>query len=218
MTQARPDRPAGTQADLAFDRLEQLLVTLRLPPGSSVREQELAERVELGRTPVREAVQRLSALGLLRVFPRKGLVVAAVERSDLVQVLEVRRVLERLLVVKAAERATHDQRRALRAIAVHLDGITDDVSRYLQLDRSLDDLLLTASGNPYLRNALAPMHVHCRRLWYLNLPRVDLSSAATFHAALARSVADGDGGGAVRALNGIITLLDSLVNDLDRLE
>lgn len=217
MSQARPDRPAGTQADLAFDRLEQLLVTLRLPPGSSVREQELAERVELGRTPVREAVQRLSALGLLRVFPRKGLVVAAVERSDLVQVLEVRRVLERLLVVKAAERATHDQRRALRAIAVHLDGIIDDVSRYLQLDRSLDDLLLTASGNPYLRNALAPMHVHCRRLWYLNLPRVDLSSAATFHAALARSVADGDGGGAVRALNGIITLLDSLVNDLDRL-
>lgn len=218
MSRARPDRPAGTQADLAFDRLEHLLVTLRLPPGATVREQELAAQVDLGRTPVREAVQRLSALGLLRVFPRKGLVVSAVERADLAQLLEVRRVLERLLVVKAAERATHEQRRALRAIAVPLDGITDDVPRYLQLDRRLDELLLAASGNPFLGKALAPMHVHCRRLWYLNLPRVDLPSAATFHAALARSVADGDGGGAVRALNGIINLLDSLVDDLDRLE
>ena len=212
--QARP----RTQAEEAFDGLEALLVTLRLPPGESVQEKQLAELVGLGRTPVREAIQRLSSLGLLRIFPRKGLVVAPVERTQLAQIVEVRRVLERLLVVKAAERASFDQRRALQALAVHLDGLSDDLELFMRLDRRLDELLLSASGNGYLKTALAPMHAHCRRLWYMNLPRVDLSSAATFHAALARSVADGDGAGAIRALNGIMAILEGLVEDLGRLE
>jgi len=211
-------RPGRTQAERAFDELESLLVTLRLPPGEAVQEKQLADLVGLGRTPVREAVQRLSAQGLLRVFPRKGLVVTPLEQAELAQIVEVRRVLERLLVVKAAERASYDQRQAIHAIAVRLDGLSDDLELFMRLDRRLDELLASACANPYLRSALAPMQTHCRRLWYLNLPRVDLSSAATFHAALARSVMDGDGGGAVRALNGIMTLLDSLVDDLGRLE
>lgn len=207
-----------TQAEQAFDRLETLLVTLQLPPGEAVQEKQLAEEVGLGRTPVREAVQRLSAQGLLRVFPRKGLVVTPVERTELAQIVEVRRVLERLLVVKAAERASYDQRQAMHALAIHLDGLSDNLALFMRLDRRLDELLASACGNPYLRTALAPMHAHCRRLWYMNLPRVDLSSAATFHAALARSVVDGDGGGAIRALNGIMAILEGLVDDLGKLE
>lgn len=207
-----------TQAEEAFDALETQLVTLALRPGEQVQEKQLAERVGLGRTPVREAIQRLSSLGMLRVFPRKGLVVAPVEQSELAQIVELRRVLERLLVVKAAERAGFEQRRALQAIAVHLDGLTDDLAYFMRLDRHLDEMLLSGCGNAYLRTALAPMHAHCRRLWYMNLPRVDLSSAATFHAAMARSVADGDGAGAIRALNGIMAILEALVDDLGRLE
>ena len=207
-----------TQAEAAFDALEALLVTLQLSPGAQVQEKQLADLVGFGRTPVREAVQRLSSLGLLRVFPRKGLVVTTIERSELAQIVELRRVLERLLVVKAAERASFDQRRALQSLAVHLDGLSDDLELFMRLDRRLDELLLSACGNAYLKTALAPTHAHCRRLWYMNLPRVDLSSAATFHAALARSVADGDGAGAIRALNGIMAILEELVDDLGRLE
>ncbi len=211
-------RREPSQAEQAFNVLETDLVTLELPPGESLREQQLVERVGFGRTPVREAVQRLSNLGLLRVLPRKGLVVTPVKRDELARIVEVRRVLERLLVVKAAERATHDQRRALRGLAVHLDGLSDDLARFMRLDRHLDQLLLTACANDYLEKALAPLHAHCRRLWYMNLPHVDLSSAATFHAALARSVADGDGAGAIRALNGIMNILETLVDDLERPE
>ncbi len=213
-----PPRREPSQAEQAFNILETDLVTLELPPGESLREQQLVERVGFGRTPVREAVQRLSSLGLLRVLPRKGLVVTPVKREELSRIVEVRRVLERLLVVKAAERATHDQRRALRGLAVHLDGLSDDLARFMRLDRHLDQLLLTACANAYLEQALAPLHAHCRRLWYMNLPHVDLSSAATFHAALARSVADGDGAGAIRALNGIMNILETLVDDLERPE
>jgi DNA-binding GntR family transcriptional regulator len=209
-------RREPSQAEQAFNVLETDLVTLELAPGEALREQQLVERVGFGRTPVREAVQRLSNLGLLRVLPRKGLVVTPVKRDELARIVEVRRVLERLLVVKAAERATHDQRRALRGLAVHLDGLSKDLARFMRLDRHLDQLLLTACVNDYLEKALAPLHAHCRRLWYMNLPHVDLSSAATFHAALARSVADGDGAGAIRALNGIMNILETLVDDLDR--
>ena len=88
----------------------------------------------------------------------------------------------------------------------------------MRLDRRLDQLLGEACRNPHLVSSLTPLHAHCRRLWYLGLPRVDLASAATFHAALARSVVDGDGGAAVRALNGIITILEGLVEDLDRID
>lgn len=203
-----------TQAEQAFEALEHLLVTLQLAPGSRVQEKELAETVGLGRTPVREAVQRLSAQGLLTVYPRKGLAVSPIRRAELARIVEVRKVLERLLVVKAAERASHDQRQALQAVAIHLDGLSDKLELFMRLDRRLDELLASACGNDYLRQALAPMHAHCRRIWFMNLPRVDLSSAATFHAALARSVAEGDQAGAVRALNGIMNILDGLVASL----
>jgi len=203
-----------TQAEQAFDALEILLVTLQLEPGSRVQEKELAETVGFGRTPVREAIQRLSAQGLLTVYPRKGLAVSPVKQAELAQIIEVRRVLERLLVVKAAERASHDQRLALQAVAIHLDGLSDKLELFLRLDRRLDELLASACGNEHLRQALAPMHAHCRRLWFMNLPRVDLASAATFHAALARSVGEGDRAGAVRALNGIMNILDGLVTSL----
>lgn len=211
-------RAQVSQATLAFNALENLLVTLALPPGMRVQEKQLAEQVGFGRTPVREAVQRLSSQGLLKVFPRKGLSVAPVDARQLAQIVEVRRVLERLLVVKAAERASHDQRRALQGVAIHLDGLSDNLELFLRLDRRLDELLASACRNDHLRSALAPMHAHCRRLWYMNLPHVDLASAATFHAAMARSVVDGDGAGAVRALNGIMVILEGLVADLKHLD
>ena len=211
-------RSRKSLAEQAYEALETQLVTLALAPGEPLQEKHLIETLGFGRTPVREAVQRLASQGLLRILPRKGLMVTAVKRSELAQIVEVRRVLERLLVVKAAERASHDQRRALAALAIHLDGLSEDLPSFMRLDRRLDQLLGEACRNPHLVSSLTPLHAHCRRLWYLGLPRVDLASAATFHAELARSVVDGDGGAAVRALNGIITILEGLVEDLDRID
>lgn len=208
---------ATSQAELAHERLEHLLVTLQLEPGAAIREQALAEAVELGRTPVREAVQRLAAGGLLVVMPRKGLRVRPMERDDLVRIIEVRRVLERLLVVKAAERALPDQRRALHALATHLAssaqaGPGGQLDAFFRLDRRLDELLAAAAHNPWLVKALAPLHAHCRRLWYREHARLDLALAAEWHAGLAAAVADRDGAAAVRALNGIINILEQLLD------
>jgi DNA-binding GntR family transcriptional regulator len=188
---------------------------MEFTPGQLLQEKELSDRLGIGRTPVREAVQRLAAQGLLDVLPRKGVQVAPVRRSSLGQVVETRRVLERLLVVKAAERADQNQRAALHTLARYLEAIEDDPVALFRLDQQLDDALAAACGNPYLHSALTTSHIHCRRLWYRYRASLDVAAAARLHAHLARAVASGDGAGAIRALNGIIGILEQL---LDRLE
>lgn len=198
-------------ADLAYGQLELMLVNHTLAPGEALKEQVLMDVTGLGRTPVREAVQRLAGEGLVKIIPRKGLVVTPIRRSELSRIVEVRRVLERLLVVKAAERATPDQRRALQALAAHLQVQSSNLDAFFRLDRRLDELLASACRNPHLVAALGPMHAHCRRLWYHHRERLDLREAAELHAALADAVSQGDSAGAVRGSNGIITLLERLI-------
>ena len=204
-----------TLAEQAYDALEAQLVSLRWKPGTAVQEKDLAEAVGIGRTPVREAVQKLAAHGLLQVMPRKGLVIAPLQRSELRQVIEVRRVLERLLVVKAGERASSDQRQALALLATQFSRGEIALERFMHLDRLLDKLLSEACENPYMVSALAPLHAHCRRLWFLQRERLDLSQAAQLHSALAQAVSGADGSGAIRALNGIIAVLEAQVGALD---
>jgi DNA-binding GntR family transcriptional regulator len=117
--------------------------------------------------------------------------------------------MERLLVVKATERADANLRTQLVALAEQLEGVLDDPSPFFRLDRRLDELLCRACGNEFLVQALAPLHVHCRRLWYLFRAETDTREAARLHAQLARAVADDSSAGAIGALNGIIALLES---------
>jgi DNA-binding GntR family transcriptional regulator len=202
-------------AEQAYRLLEEQLVTLKLAPGELIAEKDLMDKAGIGRTPVREAMQRLSAEGLLQVIPRKGLMVTPLRRSDLGQIIEARRVLERLLVVKAAERATTDQRQALRLLASHIEAAIDDIEVFFRLDQHLNRLLEAACNNRFLVKALTAMHSQCRRLWYLHRSRLDLPRSAQLHGGLARAVADGDGAGAIRALDEIIATLEALVNGMD---
>ena len=202
-------------AEQAYRHLEEQLVTLVLAPGELVGEKDLVESAGIGRTPVREAVQRLSAEGLLQVLPRRGLMVTPLRRSDLIQIIEARRVLERLMVVKAADRATPDQRQALLILAAQMDTAGDDLDLFFRLDQHLDELLEAACNNRYLVQALTAMHSQCRRLWYLHRSDLNLPRSAQLHGGLARAVANQNGSGAIRALDEIITILENLVNGLD---
>jgi DNA-binding GntR family transcriptional regulator len=204
-------------ADQAYRLLEEQLVTLRLMPGELIAEKDLMDKAGIGRTPVREAIQRLSAEGLLQVLPRKGLMVTPLRRSDLSQIVEARRVLERLLVVKAAERATSDQRQALAVLAADIEAAADDLEGFFRLDQHLNNLLDEACNNRFLVKALTAMHSQCRRLWYLHRRRLDLPRSAQLHGGLARAVAQGNGAGAIRALDEIIAILEGLVSTLDDL-
>ena len=126
-------------AEQAYDVLEEKLVTLLLPPGTRVSEGYLIEMTGFGRTPVREAIQRLAQQELFLVLPRKGLVVTPVDRVSMAHILEVRKPVERVIVYRAALNAMDGQRSEIAAIARKLTISHDSFEDFLQLDRELWD-------------------------------------------------------------------------------
>ena len=101
----------GTLTDRAYRELEEMIVTLQLSPGTVLSEQALSARLKIGRTPIREALQRLARDGLVVIMPRRGIMVSEINLRLQLRLLEVRRELERLMASLAAERATPDERR-----------------------------------------------------------------------------------------------------------
>jgi DNA-binding GntR family transcriptional regulator len=184
-----------TLTDLAYMRLEEMIATLLLAPGEFLSEQVLAESVSLGRTPIREALQRLAREGLVTILPRRGVQVAPIDAREQLLVVEVRRELERLISRSAASRATDDQRSAFAAIADGLDraGRASDALEFLRLDRELNLLMLDAAHNAFAVRAMQLFAGLSRRYWYQHhRDAADLPLCAKLHAAQARAVAAGD--------------------------
>ena len=95
-------------ADIAHSKLEELIVTLELEPGSMWAEVTLSERIGIGRTPVREAVQRLAWEGLVTIIRRHGIKVSEIDVHEQMLVVEMRRELERLVATRARPAARHE--------------------------------------------------------------------------------------------------------------
>src|SRR5579859_7946430 len=86
-----------TLTDKAYGQIEEMIVTLQLPPGTVLSELVLADRLGIGRTPIREALQRLSRDGIVNILPRRGVLVSEIDLRSQLRLLEVRRELERLM-------------------------------------------------------------------------------------------------------------------------
>ena len=203
-------------AEQAYATLESLLVTLELAPGLVVSEGQLNEMVGLGRTPVREAMLRLAHQDLIRVMPRKGLMIAPIDRLDLLQILEVRRPLEQLIVTRAALNAKDEQRSALSAIARGLSITHDSFEEFLKLDHELDSLLDECAGNPFASVSVAPLRIHCRRFWYFYRQRMQLSDAIAAHATMIRLIARRDSNGAQKASDNVISAIERLASSVEQ--
>jgi DNA-binding GntR family transcriptional regulator len=184
-----------------------MIATLILPPGEFLSEQALAEAVGLGRTPIREALQRLAREGLVTILPRRGVMVAPVDAGEQLLVVEVRRELERLISRCAAERSTSQQKASFAAIADGMDraGQARDPLEFMRLDRELNLLLLDAAHNTFAARAMQLLAGLSRRYWYQNhQDAADLPLCARLHAAQARAVAAGDAGAAADACDALM--------------
>jgi DNA-binding GntR family transcriptional regulator len=191
---AKPVAPE-TLTEQAYRQLEEQIVTLQLKPGEFVSEYALAESLRIGRTPIREALQRLAREGLVRILPRKGILVSETDPRKQLLVLEVRRELERLLCRLGAERGSEEQRRRFREIADGMDRAakTNDDLAFMRLDRELNLLISDAAHNDHASGAMRVLHGHSRRFWYMHYRHAaDLPLCARLHAAQARAIADGD--------------------------
>jgi DNA-binding GntR family transcriptional regulator len=170
----------GLLAERAYATMRDLIVTLRLPPGTALREDELMRDLTLGRTPLREAVKRLALEGLVEVRPRSGTYVTDIEATDIVHIAEVRAELEPAAARLAARRM--DDR--LRAVAAQLDAElqaiegTVGIDAYMRLDERVHHFVWEAAGNPYLVDALERLWALSLRIWHLVLERVAALPAA----------------------------------------
>jgi DNA-binding GntR family transcriptional regulator len=193
---------AETLTEQAYRLIEERIVTLKLKPGDVLSEQSLSAVLKIGRTPIREALQRLAREGLVTVLPRKGILVADVNPRSQLLVLEVRREIERLLSRTAAERATAEQREKMQRIADGMDRAAksgDDVG-FMRLDLELNRLLIEAAHNDYAARSMKLLQGLSRRFWYMHYRTAgDLPLCARLHANEARAVAKGDAEAAARA-------------------
>jgi DNA-binding GntR family transcriptional regulator len=171
----------------------------------------LIDMTGFGRTPVREAIQRLAQQELFLVLPRKGLVVTPISRSSMVHVLEARKPIERVVAYRAALNARDSQRSEISSIARNLTISHDSFEDFLGLDRELYGLMDRCAGNPFVSAAVSPLRSHCRRFWFYNRYRMQLSDSISAHSKMARLVARREYNGAQRASDGVIAVMERLV-------
>jgi DNA-binding GntR family transcriptional regulator len=170
----------GLISDRAYIAMRDRIVTLRLEPGTALREEELMRTLGLGRTPLREAIKRLALEGLVEVRPRSGTYVTDVQATDIVHIAEVRAELE----AQAARLAAKRMNDALRANAAALDAElraiegTTGIDAYMRLDERVHHFVWEAAANPYLLDALERLWALSLRTWHLVLERVAALPAA----------------------------------------
>jgi DNA-binding GntR family transcriptional regulator len=202
----------------AYRALERMIVTLDLGPGSVTTEGALIERIGLGRTPVREAIQRLAWEGLLAVRSRAGLEVAPLHPADWVKVIDARKGVEAVLARGAARFATREtaQRFHDAALAMKKAVVAGNVLAFLQADKALDEAMADASENPFAARVAAPLQTHSRRFWYRYQADSGLGSAADRHMSLIKAVLQGDADQAAAESDSLMGLLRTYAEETAR--
>ena len=201
-----------TLTEQAYRLIEERIVTLRLKPGDVISEQILSATFKIGRTPIREALQRLAREGLVTVLPRKGILVSDINPRNQLLVLEVRRAIERLLSRAGAERANQQQRDRFTEIAQGMDRAAksnDDIA-FMRLDRELNRLMIEAAHNDYAARSMKLLQGLSRRFWYMHYrDAADLPLCARLHANQARAIAQGNGEAAARATDKLMDYVEN---------
>lgn len=155
-------------SDRVAQDLRRLIITLDLRPGAPIIESQLMRRLDCGRTPLREALQRLADEYLVRAVPRRGMSVAEIGIFELQQTYEARQAIEGLLARLASERATEQQLGRLDSStrAMEQAGEAADLFDTVQRDIQFHSLVAEAGGNVYLRDAFRRLAGPTMRLMY----------------------------------------------------
>jgi DNA-binding GntR family transcriptional regulator len=193
--------------DKAHTILEEMIVTLKLAPGSTWSEASICDRIEIGRTPVREALQRLALEQLVQIVPRYGVIVTEILVPEQIMVVEARRVLDPLIASRAARRSspreklrTGDHRRKL------IDLLQmPDAENFLRLHLDLRRFVAACTRNKFLAASLAPVDGLSRRFFFVhqNSP-AQIERAVRLHADILQAIATDDEREAAAAANRLL--------------
>lgn len=204
--------PGISLTDQAYTRIEELIVTLQIPPGQAISEGELCEHSGFGRTPVREAIQRLAQQRLINILPRRGMIVTDINVETQLSLLELRRELERMMVRLAARRRSAEEKFQFGEIASGMERAAqeDDEEGFLALDKAFNTLVGTACRNPFAQASMDQWNALSRRFWFQHHRQVgDLPRMAALHADIAWAIGAGDPDEAGRASDILLGYLTS---------
>ena len=161
-------------SEKAYHLIKEKIVTLDLKPLSVIDEGALRDELDLGRTPIREALHRLAAEGLVIIAPRRGMFVADISITDLQKVFEVRMVLEGFCARLAAQKATEEQIAQMETVFEQLEQVADtDAEALMSIDTRLHELMYQAADNEFLDDSLCRLHALSLRLWHLVLNQLN---------------------------------------------
>ncbi|BBJ45468.1 GntR family transcriptional regulator [Streptomyces antimycoticus] len=183
-------------AERAYRAIRDRLVMLEIRPGAPINEDQLAQSLGVGRTPVREALKRLQYERLITTYPRRGTFATEVNITDLAYISEVRQELEPLAAARAARRATATDRATLTALRRDLESVDPRghaAADLMHLDLQVHRAVYAATHNPYLEDTLVRHDNLATRIWCLFIDRLsDVAGHVEEHGPLIDAIVAGD--------------------------
>ena len=209
-------------ADEVYEHLVAAIMDQRLAPGAPLRTQALADDLGTSLTPVREALARMEPTGLVRREARRGWSVAPVlTRAELVDVLELRAVVEPYLVRRACERADAALLASLDAaleqqVAAPVGPEYEGYRRYLDADWALHHLIAAASGSAVAERTFVALSLFLKRYQFYEHVVSDAEQARAEHAAVVTALHAGDPEAAAAAMSAHLHALRARIEGVDR--
>jgi len=200
---ASEEKPAAKSQSLvtqAYERIKEKIITLHFLPGQYLNEAAICSQLDLGRTPVHQALQRLHIEGLVEVMPRKGIIVQPDNFLEIMKILDSRLTVEPELARAAANRVAAGEIEAgmlndLRAAATATDPdeTPPDISSFTVNDRVFHRKVAQLSGNEVMSDFARMLHERSIRFWYLNMwQTINVRATNNQHLEIAEAVIAGD--------------------------
>lgn len=195
----------GAKAEGAYRLLEDMIVFQKLEPGSLVSEAQLTELTGMGRTPVREALQRLARHRMVQIYPNRGVLIPATSVEEQLRLLELRRSLETLAVRLACDRVTDTDKRAMEEMVAALEGGGFTLLSYAGTVRGTHELISRAAHNDYLAEAIAPLQGLSRRFWFAHVrdEAREIATGARLHRSILSAILATDVDAAITAVEAL---------------
>jgi len=200
-----------TLTERAYSALEEMIVHGNLAPGAVVTEAMLAKDLRIGRTPIREALQRLGREHLVSIQPRRSVTIAPIDVRSQLRMLELRRSVETLVVKSAAKRRTAEESARFAELAEQFEVSAKARSEvtFMRVDREFNELCVIAARNEFAGACMRLIQPLARRFWIQYSPKAgDVLLIGRLHAALSRAISLGREHDASRALAGLLDQIE----------
>ena len=201
-------------SERAFHQIRAMIVRLELGPGAVVREDELQVSLGMGRTPIREALQRLVRDQFVTVIPRRGVFVSSIDVDELATLYETRAIIEPYAIRLACARGTAAHWDAMGRALDRADRPGAPAVELLDIDRECHELVWAAADNRFLTHTLDTLYAQSDRLWHMYLSEVDdMADAVAEHREILVALRAGDGDRAATLAEAHIRAFDAQIRN-----